>query len=112
MSHGYLRLTRRHLDWQNREYFIGVAANTMRRVLVDHERAHKAGRRGGELRRVEFEEGLAISEERTEEILALDEALNRLTEANPRQARVVSYVTSAACPWSKLLRFWRLLRDQ
>ena len=61
----------------------------MRRVLVDHARAHKAKRRGGELRRVELEERLAISEKRTDEILALDEALNRLTEANPRQARVV-----------------------
>lgn len=89
INEAYLRLTRGHLDWQNREHFIGVAANTMRRVLVDHARVHKAKRRGGELRRVELEEGLAISEERTEEILALDEALNRLTETNPRQARVV-----------------------
>jgi RNA polymerase sigma-70 factor (ECF subfamily) len=89
INEAYLRLTRGHLDWQNREHFIGAAANTMRQVLVDHARAHKAKRRGGELRRVELEEGLAISEERTEEILALDEALNRLTEAKPRQARVV-----------------------
>ena len=89
INEAYLRLTRGHLDWQNREHFIGVAANTMRRVLVDHARAHKARRRGGELSRVELEEGLAISEKQTEEILALDEALNKLTEAKPRQARVV-----------------------
>jgi RNA polymerase sigma factor (TIGR02999 family) len=89
INEAYLRLTRGNLDWRNREHFIGVAANTMRRVLVDHARAHKAKRRGGELRRVELEERLAISEKRTDEILALDEALNRLTEANPRQARVV-----------------------
>jgi RNA polymerase sigma-70 factor, ECF subfamily len=85
----YLRLSGGDVNWQNREHFIGVAANVMRRVLVDYARAHKAKMRGGELRRVDLEEGLAISEERTEEMLMLDEALNRLTEVNPRQARVV-----------------------
>jgi RNA polymerase sigma-70 factor, ECF subfamily len=89
INEAYLRLAKGHLDWQNREHFIGVAANTMRRVLVDHARAHKAKMRGGELRRVEFEETLVISEERTEEMLALDEALNELTKVNSRQARVV-----------------------
>jgi RNA polymerase sigma-70 factor (ECF subfamily) len=89
INEAYLRLAKGNLDWQNREHFIGVAAHVMRRVLVDYARAHRAKMRGGELRRVELEEGLAISEERTEEMLALDEALNRLTEVNPRQARVV-----------------------
>ncbi|MCU1302923.1 MAG: sigma factor, ECF-like family protein [Candidatus Sulfotelmatobacter sp.] len=89
INEAYLRLAREDVDWQNREHFIGVAAHVMRRVLVDHARAHKAEMRGGGLKRVELEEGLAISEERSEEVLALDEALNRLTELNPRQARVV-----------------------
>jgi RNA polymerase sigma-70 factor, ECF subfamily len=89
INEAYLHLAKGNLDWQNREHFIGVAAHVMRRVLVDYARAHRAKMRGGELRRVELEEGLAISEERTEEMLALDEALSRLTEANPRQARVV-----------------------
>jgi RNA polymerase sigma factor (TIGR02999 family) len=85
----YLRLAREEVDWQNREHFIGVAAHVMRRVLVDYARAHKAEMRGGGLKRVELEEGLAISVERSEDVLALDEALSRLTELNPRQARVV-----------------------
>ena len=89
INEAYMRLAKGNLDWQNREHFIGVAAHVMRRVLVDYARAHRARRRGGDLRRVEFEEVLAISEERTEETLALDEALNRLTEVNPRQAKVV-----------------------
>src|SRR5271170_1817057 len=89
INEAYMRLAKEDLDWQNREHFIGVAAQVMRRVLVDHARAHKAKIRGGELRRVELEEGLAISEDRTVEMLTLDEALNRLTEVNPRQARVV-----------------------
>jgi RNA polymerase sigma-70 factor (ECF subfamily) len=89
INEAYMRLAHDDIDWQNREHFIGVAANVMRRVLVDYARARKAKIRGGELRRVELEEGLAISKERTEEMLALDEALDRLTLMNPRQAKVV-----------------------
>lgn len=89
INEAYLRLAKEDLDWQNREHFFVVAANVMRRVLVDYARAHKAKMRGGDLRRVDLEEGLAISVERTEEMLALDEALNRLAELNQRQARVV-----------------------
>jgi RNA polymerase sigma factor (TIGR02999 family) len=85
----YLRLTGKTINWQNRSHFVGVAANIMRRVLVDHARAHKAGIRGGNLQRVEFEEGIAISKERSTEMLLLDEALNKLEEVNPRQAKVV-----------------------
>jgi RNA polymerase sigma-70 factor, ECF subfamily len=89
INEAYLRLAHGTLDWQNREHFIGVAAHVMRRVLVDHARAHRAQIRGGDLRRVELEDGLAISEERTEEMLVLDEALNRLAEVRPRQAKIV-----------------------
>jgi RNA polymerase sigma factor (TIGR02999 family) len=85
----YLRLTGDTVNWQNRAHFVGVAANIMRRVLVDHARAHKAGIRGGNLQRVEFEEGIAISNERSTEMLLLDDALNKLEEVNPRQAKVV-----------------------
>lgn len=89
INEAYLRLAGGDVNWQSREHFIGVAAHVMRRVLVDYARAHKAKMRGGELRRVELDEGLAISVERSEEMLTLDEALNRLTEVNPRQATVV-----------------------
>ncbi len=89
INEAYLRLARDDVDWKNREHFIGLAAHVMRRVLVDYARAHKAEVRGGGLQRVELEEGLAISAERTEEVLLLDDALGRLSEVNPRQARVV-----------------------
>ncbi len=85
----YLRLTGDTINWQNRAHFMGVAANIMRRVLVDHARAHKAGMRGGNLQRVELEEGLAITKERSSEMLALDDALQELEKVNPRQAKVV-----------------------
>jgi RNA polymerase sigma-70 factor (ECF subfamily) len=89
INEAYLRLAGDDVDWQNREHFIGTAAHVMRRVLVDYARAHKAERRGGGLKRVEFDEGVAISVDRSNELLSLDEALDRLMQLNPRQARVV-----------------------
>jgi len=89
INEAYLRLAHDNVDWQSRQHFIGVAATVMRRVLVDHARAHNAAMRGGDLQRVELDEGLAISRERSTELLALHDALNRLEEINPRQAKVV-----------------------
>src|ERR1700679_748813 len=85
----YLRLAREDTDWNNREHFIGVAANVMRRVLVDYARAHKAEQRGGGLKRVEMNEELAISVDKLDEVAALDQALKKLELENPRQGRVV-----------------------
>jgi RNA polymerase sigma-70 factor, ECF subfamily len=89
INEAYLRLAGDSTDWQNHAHFIGVAANVMRRVLVDHARSHNAGMRGGDLQRVEFEEGIAISRERSSELLALDDALLELEKVSPRQAKVV-----------------------
>ncbi len=89
INEAYLRLAREDIDWQNHEHFIGVAANVMRRVLVDHARARNAAMRGGGLVRVELEDNVAVSQERSEEVLLLDDALTRLEALNPRQARVV-----------------------
>jgi RNA polymerase sigma-70 factor (ECF subfamily) len=85
----YLRLAGNDIDWQSRAHFIGIAANVMRHILVDHARAHQAGMRGGDFQRVAFEEGMAISTERTSEVLFLHEALDELEKVNARQARVV-----------------------
>jgi RNA polymerase sigma factor (TIGR02999 family) len=85
----YLRLAGQDVDWKNREHFIGVAAHVMRRVLVDHARAHRASVRGGDRKRVDLEEGVAVSAERSDEVLLVDSALERLAKTNLRQARVV-----------------------
>ena len=61
----------------------------MRRVLVDYARAHKANRRDGGLKRVELHEDLAVYADQLKEVELIDEALTRLAELNPRQARVV-----------------------
>jgi RNA polymerase sigma factor (TIGR02999 family) len=89
INEAYLKLMHDEVDWSSRAHFIGVAANVMRRVLVDYARAHKAQHRGGDMQRVELYDDLAISPERLEEVTAVDEALKGLARISPRQARVV-----------------------
>jgi RNA polymerase sigma-70 factor, ECF subfamily len=89
INEAYLRLARDNVDWQSRQHFIGVAANVMRRLLVDHARAHNAEVRAGGLQRVELEEGVMTSSERSSEVLALHEALTTLEGVDALQAKVV-----------------------
>jgi RNA polymerase sigma-70 factor (ECF subfamily) len=89
INEAYLRLSRDCVDWQSRQHFIGVAANVMRRLLVDHARAHNAQARAGGLQRVDLEEGLMISGERSGEVLALHDALTALEAVDQGQAKVV-----------------------
>jgi RNA polymerase sigma factor (TIGR02999 family) len=86
----YLRLVdQRGITWQNRAHFFGVAAQLMRRILVDHARRHRAAKRGGAAPKITLERVAAGSEERAEDVLALDEALSRLARLDPRQERIV-----------------------
>jgi RNA polymerase sigma factor (TIGR02999 family) len=89
INEAYLRLVGEDIDWNSRAHFIGLAANVMRRVLVDYARARNAEQRGGGLQRVEMQDELAISTEQLDEVEHLDEALKKLERENPRQARVV-----------------------
>jgi RNA polymerase sigma factor (TIGR02999 family) len=89
INEAYLRLAREDTEWNSREHFIGIAANVMRRVLVDYARAHKAEHRGGGLKRVEMQDDLVISPEKLDEVTALDTALINLESQNPRQGKVV-----------------------
>lgn len=86
----YLKLVEEPaIDWQGRAHFFAVAAQLMRRILVDHARAHQAAKRGGLDHKMSLEEELIFSEAKSAELLALDEALVRLAEQDPRQARIV-----------------------
>jgi RNA polymerase sigma-70 factor, ECF subfamily len=85
----YLRLADAPIDWQSRAHFIGVAANAMRRILVDHARAHMAAARGGGMQQVEWSEAFGLPAERSHELIALDDALQRLERLHPRRAKVV-----------------------
>ncbi len=86
----FLRLIdQRQVTWQGRTHFIAVGAQAMRRVLVDHARAARRIKRGGERQRVELDERLTVSPRQTDDVLAIDEALERLAELDPRQAKIV-----------------------
>jgi RNA polymerase sigma-70 factor, ECF subfamily len=76
-------------DWQSRAHFVGVAAQVMRRLLVDYARAHRAGKRAGAHPNLSLNEELVLAPERTEKVLALDEALERLAAWDARQSRIV-----------------------
>jgi len=89
IDEAYMRLAKAPIEWQNRAHFIAVAANAMRRILVDHARAHMAAARGGDFRQVEWTDALGLPVERSHELIALDAALERLEKLNPRQAKVV-----------------------
>jgi len=86
----YLKLIeQRSANWQSRAHFFGVAAQLMRRILIDHARGHSRQKRGGEQKRVSLDEAFVFSEKQADELLAVDDSLNRLAEIDPRQARVV-----------------------
>ncbi|WP_035348144.1 sigma-70 family RNA polymerase sigma factor [Edaphobacter aggregans] len=90
INQAYLRIAQQqNVEWQNHAHFIGFAANVMRRVLVDHAREHNAAMRGGGRVRVELDEGIAFTRETAPQLLLLEEALTRLEQLNPRQAKVV-----------------------
>lgn len=87
----FLRLAGQSIDWQDRGHFFAVASRAMRRVAVDHWRAQGALKRGGEQPRIALEdgEGAAAVEPPSVDLMALDDALNRLEQLSPQQARVV-----------------------
>ena len=85
----YLRLAdQTRLQWQNRAHFYAVAANTMRRVLIDQARKRKSLKRGQGVR-VTLQTGMDVARERGPDILALDEALQRLAGLDARKSRVI-----------------------
>ncbi|MCM3870690.1 MAG: sigma-70 family RNA polymerase sigma factor [Pyrinomonadaceae bacterium] len=86
----YLRLVDvKGVSWQNRAHFFAVAAQMMRRILVDLARARQNLKRGGGAQQVSLDGVLVASPERDSDMLALDEALSRLAALNPRQSQVV-----------------------
>jgi RNA polymerase sigma factor (TIGR02999 family) len=85
----YLRLIGQESSWKSRTHFLGVAAQQMRRILVDHARKHQAAKRAGGESRISFEDVLAIAAEKPAQLVSVDEALDRLAAEYPRQARVV-----------------------
>ena len=86
----YMRLVdQTQVQWQNRAHFFGVAAQMMRRILVDHARAHEAEKRGGEFQKLSLDENIDVSGERDVNLVALDDALNLLAEIDPQKMKIV-----------------------
>jgi RNA polymerase sigma factor (TIGR02999 family) len=86
----YLKLVdQRRVQWQNRTHFFGVAAELMRRILVDHARRHKRAKRGGGVTLVSLSQADKVSRQTTVDVIALDEALTRLAKVDERKARIV-----------------------
>ncbi|HKP14147.1 MAG TPA: sigma-70 family RNA polymerase sigma factor [Blastocatellia bacterium] len=86
----YLRLVdQRKVSWQNRAHFFGVAAQMMRRILVDHARTKQRDKRGGAARKLSLDEVMNLSEGRAADLVALDEALKALAEIDARKSQVV-----------------------
>jgi RNA polymerase sigma factor (TIGR02999 family) len=85
----YLRLAGQNASYRDRKHFFALAARAMRHVLVDHARARKAEKRGGGQENAPLDEAQAGTENRLEEFLILDEALNRLAREEPRLAQIV-----------------------
>jgi RNA polymerase sigma factor (TIGR02999 family) len=90
VNEAYLRLVdQKDVRWRNRAHFFGIAAQMMRRILVDYARKRRYQKRGGDARRVPLNEAAVVSEERASEVVALDEALRALAEIDPRKSQVV-----------------------
>ncbi len=92
VNEAYLRLVQQpQVPWQNRAHFFATAARVMRRILVDHARARLAEKRGGMQNQVELDDAMLPVQERTVDVLILNEAIDRLAKFDPQLARIVEF---------------------
>jgi len=90
VNEAYLRLKKdKRQPWQDHAHFVAIAASSMRQILVDRARARAAAKRGGSRIRITLDEAVAAGSGAAIELLALDEALTRLAEFDPEQARII-----------------------
>ncbi|MCU0708092.1 MAG: sigma-70 family RNA polymerase sigma factor [Pirellula sp.] len=91
VNEAFLRMIgQSRVEWKDKAHFFAIAANQMRRILIDHARKRTAGKRGGKAKKQILDEGgLALPEADPLELLALDDVLSRLSQLNERHARVV-----------------------
>jgi RNA polymerase sigma factor (TIGR02999 family) len=90
VNEAYLRLVAaQNVAWQDRTHFLAVSARIMRRILVDHARSRRYQKRGGAAERVTFDEALVVSNESSQDLVALDDALVALASFDERKSRVI-----------------------
>jgi RNA polymerase sigma-70 factor (ECF subfamily) len=97
----YLKLVRADTPWNDRQHFFAVAARVMRRILVDHARAHHRQKRGGGAQMVSLEEVIAISDSPPAMLLDLDRALTALKEFDERKASIVELLYFAGLTYEE-----------
>ncbi len=85
----FLKLVNQDVKWESRSHFFAMAAKLMRRILVDYARAYKAEKRGGDEAKISLEEAFVFARARPAEMIALDEALEKLAEIDPRRSKIV-----------------------
>jgi RNA polymerase sigma factor (TIGR02999 family) len=89
VNEAFVRLVDQNVQWQNRAQFFGIAAQMMRRVLVDYVRQRRYAKRGGGAPLISLDDALTVSEERSAEVIRLHEALERLVQFDPRKSQIV-----------------------
>jgi RNA polymerase sigma factor (TIGR02999 family) len=90
VNEAYLKLIdQRQVRWENRSHFFALASQLMRRILLDHARSQSRAKRGGDAVHVGLDEVTVISPQKSETLIALDEALTRLAEFDPRKSKIV-----------------------
>lgn len=90
VNEAYLRLIDQNkVHWQNRAHFYAIAAQLMRRILVDHARSSRYLKRGGNARQVSFNQALMVSDDRAAEVVALDDSLKGLAQIDQRKSQTV-----------------------
>jgi RNA polymerase sigma factor (TIGR02999 family) len=90
VNEAYLRLIdQRDMKWQNRAQFFGIAAQMMRRILVDYARKRGFAKHGGDLHAVPLDEVMIVSPQRAAEVVALDDALSRLAALDQRKSQII-----------------------
>jgi RNA polymerase sigma factor (TIGR02999 family) len=93
LHEAYLRLVEADVDWQDRVHFFAVSARLLRRILVDHARAHLRQKRGGGAEMVPLDEGIMIGPQTASEIMALDDALQRLSAHDRRKGEIIELLS-------------------
>jgi RNA polymerase sigma factor (TIGR02999 family) len=90
VNEAFVRLVdQKNVHWQNRAHFYGIAAQMMRRILVDYARSRTYAKRGGGAPMITLDEGLMVSNERSAEVVAVHEALEELAKLDPRKGQIV-----------------------
>jgi RNA polymerase sigma factor (TIGR02999 family) len=90
VNEAFMRLIdQKDVRWQNRAHFFGIAAQMMRRILVDYARTRNYAKRGGGARQISLDEGLTVSLERSAEVVQVHEALEQLAKFDPRKSQIV-----------------------